>query len=72
MDGKSNLQRAEEFAVKRPTCEACQTCALANGEPPFENGALKGYCIAYSRADGRRKPAAVMYDGAPCAYHRKE
>lgn len=72
MADKSNLQRPEEFGVKRPTCEACQTCALANGEPPFENGPVKSYCIAYSRADGRRKPSAVMYDGAECPYQQSE
>lgn len=55
----------------RPTCEACQTCALAHGEPPFEDGPLKGYCIAYSRASGRRKPGPVMYDGAPCGLRQE-
>lgn len=68
MAEKSNLQQPAEFGVKQATCKACQTCALANGEPPFENGPMKGYCIAYSRADGRRKPAPVMYDGADCPY----
>lgn len=49
---------------RKPT--ACMTCAMANGEPPWEDSPLKSYCIAFPRSEGARKPPDVYYEGADC------
>lgn len=48
---------------------ACQTCVNSQGEPPFGNGPMKSYCVAFKREDGRRKPPSVYYGGGPCPEH---
>lgn len=52
---------------RRP--RACMTCAHANGEPPWADGPLKSYCVAFPREDGLRKPPEVYYEGADCAMY---
>ena len=58
------------FGVSGIDPRQCMSCLNADGLPPWADSPLKSYCVAYPREEGRRKPAAVYYEGADCPLHR--
>lgn len=69
---ESNLHgEAQGFACIGTNPAKCMTCLNANGEPPWEDGPKKSYCLAYPRDEGERKPVDVYYHGADCKFYRQ-
>lgn len=60
------------FGCRKINPAYCRSCRFANGQPPFEDGPEKAYCMIYSRAEGEAKPEDVYYDGARCDYYEKD
>jgi hypothetical protein len=54
------------------TAKACQNCAFAHGDSPFENAPNKANCEVYTRENGINKPNAILFDGAPCKYFEED
>jgi len=71
MAEQNNLNRAEVFGVIKPNPVKCLTCKFSHGKPPFADEPTKAYCQIYARELGRRKPAAVLYEGKDCVYHEE-
>lgn len=54
------------------TAKACQHCAFAHGDSPFEDGPCKSNCQVYATKNGIDKPNAILFDGAPCKYFEED
>lgn len=61
----------QDFGCTGKNPAYCMTCANADGMPPWADGPLKSYCLAYPREDGMRKPPSVYYEGAECDFYRR-
>jgi hypothetical protein len=72
LEKKFKNSEAEVIGCRGINPRACKTCRFSRGEPPFEDGPEKAYCMIFSRDEGEAKPPEVYYDGEDCEFYEKD
>lgn len=68
MDKSGNT--SSYFGSIPATCTVCKDCKNWNMGGKWDNP-VKAYCAVYKMDEGKRKPASIMYNSAPCEFYQR-